>query len=626
MSSGFDREPSAPGQVEAGEVEAGEVEAGAVEARAPAPRLAILFWFYKAPAICADRLRHLRALNPDTPIYGLYGGPPEEAATLAEPLAPLLDDLYLYEGGQDATWKWVHGDQLVAAWHRDRGRALAWDTVVLVQWDMLVLKPLAELFAMLRPGEALFSGFRPASEVADWWGWLDRSRPGRGADLDAFTAHLRAAHGYDGPLWCCLFIVICLPRLYLDRYLAAGHPEAGFLEYKMPTLARVFGIPVCTDHPFTPWWGADPATKGAPPAAKVLNAANVDVPLPVVEAEHAAGRAHLFHPYRQTYPWAGAGTPFACRVCGADVPVRRLAREMMFGRREPFAYRQCTDCGCVQIEAVPENLADHYGGGYYSFTDLDAEFSDPALRHHYAERVRALLTLPDAEAVAVPHPDMRRPLLSLRRLDLARRRRILDVGCGSGRLLYQLNLAGWTEGRGVDPFLPADVVYDIGLTVRKAELDAVEGTFDVIMLHHVFEHLADPLGALRAIAARLAPDGICLLRLPLADSEAFETYGMDWVQLDPPRHLFLHTRGSLERLARDAGLRIEAVVHDSYDLQFWGSEQYRRDIPLQDPGSYRWGQGAPIFSPEALAGWRARSEMLNRAGRGDQAAFYLVAA
>jgi hypothetical protein len=95
------------------------------------------------------------------------------------------------------------------------------------------------------------------------------------------------------------------------------------------------------------------------------------------------------------------------------------------------------------------------------------------------------------------------------------------------------------------------------------------------------------------------------------------------VQLDAPRHLFLHTRRSLEIVAEQAGLYVDAVVHDSYELQFWGSEQYRRDIPLNSEGSYRWGAGAPIFSPEQIAAWREEAEMLNRQGRGDQAAVYL---
>jgi hypothetical protein len=143
------------------------------------------------------------------------------------------------------------------------------------------------------------------------------------------------------------------------------------------------------------------------------------------------------------------------------------------------------------------------------------------------------------------------------------------------------------------------------------------------MFHHSFEHLADPAETLRQVEARLAPGGRCLIRLPLADSEAWAQYGVDWVQLDAPRHLFLHTRRSLALLAEGAGLEIEAVEHDSYALQFWGSEQYRRDIPLMSEQSYRWGAGAPVFTTEQIAGWATESERLNREGRGDQAAVYL---
>ncbi|MGU3538849.1 methyltransferase domain-containing protein [Methylobacterium sp. A54F] len=326
--------------------------------------------------------------------------------------------------------------------------------------------------------------------------------------------------------------------------------------------------------------------------------------------------------------WAArlAGRP-ACRVCGNRAGNRtHVAREMMFGRRERFPYLACAACGCLQIAEVPADLGPYYGDGYYSFGDLDAEFSDANHRAALGERVRALLTLPEAEAAAVPHADMRRPLWSLRRLGLTPGSRILDVGCGSGRLLYQLRLAGYEGGLGIDPFLPADTRYANGLEVRRARLDGTEGAWDLIMLHHAFEHLPDPAETLAAVAARLAPGGTCLLRLPLADSEAWDTYGTDWVQLDAPRHLFLHTRASLAHLARGAGLRVAHVAHDSYDLQFWGSEQYRRDIPLFSEESWRWGQGAPLFTPDQIAAWRAAAERLNREGRGDQAAFYLRAA
>ena len=154
-------------------------------------------------------------------------------------------------------------------------------------------------------------------------------------------------------------------------------------------------------------------------------------------------------------------------------------------------------------------------------------------------------------------------------------------------------------------------------------LEDLEGGWDVIMLHHAFEHLADPARLLREAARRLAPGGKILLRLPMADSYAWLRYRADWVQLDAPRHLFLHTRRSLAHAADAAGLRVEATVCDSHELQFWGSEQYLRDIPLNDPRSYRFDRSGALFAPARLARWRRAAAALNRIGWGDQAAVYL---
>ena len=51
-------------------------------------KLAILFWCYKRPEICEDRLRHLRAESPGTKIYCLFGGEIEEAEEYRRRLEP----------------------------------------------------------------------------------------------------------------------------------------------------------------------------------------------------------------------------------------------------------------------------------------------------------------------------------------------------------------------------------------------------------------------------------------------------------------------------------------------------------------------------------------------------------
>jgi SAM-dependent methyltransferase len=591
-----------------------------------APTVAILFWFYSEPEVCAERIALLRGQNPGAPLYGLYGGPAVGAATVVAHLGPLLDDLYVYPGDRSSEWKWRHGDRLIADWHAKRGRQLPWDVVAVVQWDLLLAAPVREVFGELRAGEAVFSGLRPLAEVDPWWGWAGVRDPAKRPERDAFESWLRDA-GLKAELWCCLFIAVALPRPFLDRY-AAEAPEAGFLEYKTPTLAAAWGFKVRAAAALTPWWAADPATREADEATRALNAMGQAVSPALVATELArAGGRRAFHPVRE--PLAPAllqalSVAERCGVCASGFVAVHQAREMMQGLRTPFRYGECAGCGGLQLLDPPADPAPYYAGGYYSFgADLDAEFADAERRARTSAAVRTLLTAPEAEAAQVEHADMRRPLWSLRPLAPAHEARILDVGCGAGRLLYLLQLGGWTDLTGVDAHLPEGRSHGEGLKLRRGTLADAEGPWDLIMYHHAFEHLADPVGELRTAAARLAPGGSVLIRTPLADSEAWRRYGPDWVQLDAPRHLFIPTLRSLELAAVQAGLRVTGVAHDSYELQFWGSEQYRLDIPLQDARSYRWGQGAPLFTPEQIAGWRAESEQLNREGRGDQAAIYL---
>jgi hypothetical protein len=73
----------------------------------------------------------------------------------------------------------------------------------------------------------------------------------------------------------------------------------------------------------------------------------------------------------------------------------------------------------------------------------------------------------------------------------------------------------------------------------------------------------------------------------------------------------------LRILGERAGLTLEAVEFDSTELQFTGSELYRRDRPLTS--------GTTSFSRAEIRRFRARARALNAEGRGDQAAFYFTA-
>ena len=155
--------------------------------------------------------------------------------------------------------------------------------------------------------------------------------------------------------------------------------------------------------------------------------------------------------------------------------------------------------------------------------------------------------------------------------------------------------------------------------VRKQTLDEVEGKWDVIMMHHSFEHMPAPRTVLQKIESLLAEGGTCLIRIPVKN-EAWKLYGANWSQLDAPRHFFIHTFRSIKLLASQAGLGVSSYHCDSDEFQFWLSELYQKDISAVEaikngPRHY--------FSDKALKGFRQRARELNAEKLGDAAVFYL---
>lgn len=322
-----------------------------------------------------------------------------------------------------------------------------------------------------------------------------------------------------------------------------------------------------------------------------------------------------------------------CPACGSGQRSRTFdVAEMMFGRDETFTYAQCGDCETVCLLTVPVDLGSYYPTDYYSI-DTDPEQALGGFpRRPFAQIMGRSALFGKGRLVS-----MARRVISMRQFHTlmslldsvaraggrSRSTRVLDVGCGSGALVYALALSGVHDVTGVDPFAPGDRTFDNGARIRRAGLDDLGSTYDLVMFHHSFEHVPDPRASLEAGMQVLADDGRILVRMPTVSSEAFETYGPQWVQLDAPRHLAVFSRAGMDRLAQGVGLVVEQVWDDSTAFQFWGSEQVRRGVPLMDPESLMHNADSSLFTKDQLAIWHEQSKRLNRASRGDQAVWVL---
>lgn len=313
-----------------------------------------------------------------------------------------------------------------------------------------------------------------------------------------------------------------------------------------------------------------------------------------------------------------------CRVCGDEGPHRVFnAEEKMYGLGHRFEYFQCGSCGCLQIAVYPANIGDYYPGDYYSYNMKRPEirvsrnaFNAMLRRTRNRWLVEHRGWVGRVLAGVFPYTELPLPEFMIR-LGIPLDAAVLDIGCGNGKLLCELANYGYSRLTGLDPFITNDLEYKNGVRVVKMPLGSFRGNYDFVMMNHSLEHMPEQNEVLSHVYRMTADAGTVLVRIPTVSSWAWEHYGLDWVALDAPRHLYLHSRESITKLAEKSGFFVHEIVCDSIDFQCWGSEQYRRGIPLCSERSRWQNEGPGVFAEEELETFRLKTDKLNAAGRGD---------
>lgn len=147
--------------------------------------------------------------------------------------------------------------------------------------------------------------------------------------------------------------------------------------------------------------------------------------------------------------------------------------------------------------------------------------------------------------------------------------RLLDVGCGFGFYLQVACGHGW-EVVGVEIAKPvAEFAREqFGLQVIASDFEHAElkPPFDVVMFHHVLEHLRDPRRALRKANHLLRDGGLLLLSVPNAASLPARLAGQEWVWFGE-LHLYHFTPITIYRLLELCGFKpIHTETHHGHML------------------------------------------------------------
>lgn len=184
--------------------------------------------------------------------------------------------------------------------------------------------------------------------------------------------------------------------------------------------------------------------------------------------------------------------------------------------------------------------------------------------------------------------------------------KILDIGCGLGWILSSLSEDWDKHGIEVSKFA-SNHAAQFG-NVHNGTLDDFNGFgFDVIIMNHVVEHLADPVGALKQIHELLRPNGILIIGTPNFDSAAARRYGSNFRLLHDPTHISLFSSDSMHRFLRDHGFKIMEVEYPYFDTPWFTKENVIRI--LDDKGV------SPPFYGSAMTFFANRNDPCDRGRR-----------
>ena len=214
---------------------------------------------------------------------------------------------------------------------------------------------------------------------------------------------------------------------------------------------------------------------------------------------------------------------------------------------------------------------------------LKAQVSEPdsgleSVRSRLYERYRSYQSAGNSDDERRQRAPYLRNLIT-RHFPPNRNLRILDLGCGSGALLYFLNEAGYKNLSGIDNSSEqiketakidfADVTCGDVFGLLES---AANESYDVIAAFDVIEHLTKPelLRFADEIYRTLAPGGLWMIHAPNAEG----VFG-GRVRYADLTHEQAFTRESVEQLTRAAGFSVtncyedEPVVHGVKSMLRW---------------------------------------------------------
>ena len=260
-----------------------------------------------------------------------------------------------------------------------------------------------------------------------------------------------------------------------------------------------------------------------------------------------------------------------CPVCQETMKFYCSCKDHLISG-ETFSVLKCPMCGFAATENPPG--PDQIGKYYHSEAYISHSDTRKGLISLIYQWIRRIM--------------IRRKRLMIEKIAGRKSGSILDIGCGTGHFLHEMQQKGW-QVEGVEPDKGArDCALEL-FQLKIGDSSALEAfckearEFDVITMWHSLEHIHDLDGTIEKLKKLLRSGGLLVIALPNRTGYDASIHGKDWAAWDVPRHLWHFSLYSMQKLFHKKGFVSKGIRPMPFDAFYVSilTHQWKKDsFPL----------------------------------------------
>ena len=259
-------------------------------------KLIVIFRYHKDFEVCRNHLELMRKFNPEIEIHGIFGGNESEFVKFDVGLKDLLDSNYCFHG-KSKRYKWRNGDLILVDWFKEVGNKLDFDSLVMIEWDMLVFEDLKDQY-LVEKDTFYIPSWRDVNEKNKWW-WTTAA-----FDITTFKSpkkeyqklkeQLKIEYNWEIKNISGNFGLMCIPKNFLEEYSKLNIHKVLNDEVRLLSYMQILGYRYNTMHLFH--------MPGGETNLDSFNASKKQIAHTKVMKElNEKDGMRIFHPYRKIW-------------------------------------------------------------------------------------------------------------------------------------------------------------------------------------------------------------------------------------------------------------------------------------------------------------------------------------